>query len=73
MAFSDECAKKSKHLDKVQNAKFFAVLLKNAFSQYGATLGEAVMCAEYVTRYAKLTYNHLPTPKKFVFKMIKHL
>ena len=73
MAFSDECADKSRHLDKAQNSKFFAVMLKNAFSQNGATLGEAVMCAQYVTRYADLTYTSLPTYKKFVFKMIKHL
>ena len=73
MTFSDECAEKSAHLDKAQNSKFFAVMLKNAFSQHGATLGEAVMCAQYVTRYAELTYNSLPTGKKFVFKMIKHL
>lgn len=73
MAFSNECAEKSRHLDKAQNAKFFAVLLKNAFSQSGATLGEAVMCAQYVTRYAQLISDSLPAHKKFVFKMVKHL
>ncbi len=73
MAFSDECSEKSRHLDKVQNSKFFAVLLKNAFSQSGATLGEAVMCAQYVARYAELLYNSLPVHKKFVFRMIKQL
>ena len=73
MAFSELCAEKSSHLDREQNAKFFAVLLKNAFSQNGATSGEAMLCAEYVTRYAELIYNSLPSHKKFVFRMVKHL
>ncbi len=73
LVFADECAEKSSHLDKQQNRKFFAVLLKNAFAEHGATPGEAMLCAEYVKRYADIAYNCLPIHKKFVFKMIKHL
>ncbi|MBQ8869459.1 MAG: transglutaminase domain-containing protein [Oscillospiraceae bacterium] len=73
LVFADECAEKSSYLDREQNRRFFAVLLKNAFSQSGATLGEAMLCAEYANRYAEVMYNALPTHKKFVFKMLKQL
>lgn len=73
LVFADECAEKSSHLDREQNRKFFAVLLKNAFAEHGATPGEAMLCAEYVKRYADIAYNCLPMHKKFVFKMIKQL
>ena len=73
LVFADECAEKSSHLDREQNRKFFAVLLKNAFAEHGATPDEAMLCAEYVNRYAEVMYNALPTHKKFVFKMFKQL
>ena len=73
MAFADRCSENSRHLDKKQNAKFFAILLKNAFSESGASKEEAKLCAEYVIRYSQVIYKDLSAYKKFVFKMIKQL